>query len=152
MNSARLTVEPIPFAWAKHKIAVLHRHRRRIVGHRESFGVFDADGELRGVATVGRPVARGFDPKTVVEVTRVATDGVRNGCSALYGAACRWARAKGFAKIVTYTRADESGASLRAAGFREVARVRARAWSCASRPRKADELVEKIRWEIEFST
>jgi hypothetical protein len=35
----------------------------------------------------------------------------------LYGASWRAAKAMGYRRMITYTQADESGASLRAAGF-----------------------------------
>lgn len=41
------------------------------------------------VAIVGRPVARHLDDGWTLEVTRLATDGSANACSALYGAAWR---------------------------------------------------------------
>ena len=52
-----------------------------------------------------------------LEITRLATDGTRNACSALYGAARRAAFALGYSRVITYTLAEEDGASLRAAGF-----------------------------------
>ena len=40
-----------------------------------------------------------------------------NACSKLYGACCRIGFEMGYERIVTYTLASETGASLRAAGF-----------------------------------
>src|SRR5690242_20917000 len=96
----------------------------------------DADGELVGVATVGRPVARHYDDGYTLEVNRTATDGTRNVNSMLYGAAWRAAKALGYDRLVTYTQAEESGSSLRAAGWRVVAKRPARpGWDMPSRPR-----------------
>jgi hypothetical protein len=54
----------------------------------------------------------------------------------LYGAVARAAFAKGYRRVVTYTQAGESGASLRAAGYRVIAERPARpGWSSPSRPR-----------------
>lgn len=51
-------------------------------------------------------------------------------------------------RVITYTLATEGGASLRAAGFRVVADVRGRSWSCPSRPRvDKHPLQNKLRWE-----
>ena len=50
------------------------------------------------------------------------------GISALYGALARAAKALGYQRLVTYTLAEESGVSLRAAGFREEGTIRARSW------------------------
>ena len=103
-----------------------------------------------GVAIVGRPVARALADEWTAEVTRVAVlDGVKNGCSMLYGACWRAARALGYRKLVTYTLATEPGTSLRAAGWREVASVRGRSWHCRSRPRvDKHPTQDKLRWEV----
>jgi len=50
-------------------------------------------------------------------VTRLCTDGISNGCSFLYAAAARTARAMGYTRIVTYILESESGVSLRASGW-----------------------------------
>ena len=47
----------------------------------------------------------------------MATDGSRNACSFLYGAAWRAAKAMGYRRIVTYIMPEEGGASLRASGW-----------------------------------
>jgi hypothetical protein len=118
------------------------------VSHKFSIAVADEDGKVRGVAMVGRPVARALDDGWTLEVTRVATDGARNACSMLYGAAWRAARALGFRKLVTYTLPEEGGASLRAAGWRVVAEAGGGSWSCPSRPRvDKHPLQRKLRWE-----
>jgi hypothetical protein len=125
-----------------------HRHLDAPVGHRFSLALC-VGAEIVGVAIIGRPVARGFDPDVVVEVTRVAVaEGVPSGCSQLYGAAAREAKKRGFKRIVTYTRADEPGTSLRAAGWERVAETPGGEWSCPSRPRKAAvQPIPKVRWE-----
>ena len=54
----------------------------------------------------------------------------------------------GYIVAVTYTLATESGSSLRASGFREVAAVKDEQWSRESRPRLERDLVGgRIRWE-----
>lgn len=124
-----------------------HRHHKPPVGG--LFAVAVAEGELvRGVAIVGRPVARGNADGWTAEVTRVATDGARNACSMLYGACWRAARALGYRKLITYTLASEGGASLRAVGWRTVAEVKGRSWDTPSRPRvDRHPLQDKLRWE-----
>ena len=125
-----------------------HRHHRPPVSGLWCLGARDSSGELRGVAVAGRPVARGLDDGLTCEVTRVATDGCPNACSALYGAARRVARAMGYRRLLTYTLACEPGTSLRAAGWRMAGRVRGRSWSCRARPRTdRHPLEEKVRWE-----
>lgn len=75
------------------------------------------NGGLVGVAVAGRPVARHFDDGLTLEVSRTCTDGTPNANSKLYGAIWRAASALGYRRLITYTQADESGASLRGAGF-----------------------------------
>lgn len=95
----------------------VHRHHSAAQGHKFSIGVATLEG-LVGVAIVGRPVGRNAgNPREVVEVTRLATDGTRNACSALYGRCARIAELLGYLKIQTYTLASEPGTSLRASGW-----------------------------------
>ena len=107
--------------------------------------------ELVGVATAGRPVARCLDDGVTLEVTRSCTVGEPNANSKLYGAVWRAARAMGYVRLITYTQAGESGASLRAAGLIPVADLRPRpGWTTASRPRRSRGVdnVRRTRWEI----
>lgn len=120
-----LRVVPCDLKTANDFVRHMHRHSRPVVGHKFALGVEAAqrvlDGPawaLVGVAIVGRPVAQRLDDGRAAEITRLCTDGTRNACSMLYGAARRAARAMGHDPIYTYTLPDEGGASLRAAGFR----------------------------------
>jgi hypothetical protein len=111
-----------------------HRHHKPVVGHVFSIGAA-LDGQIVGVAIVGRPVSRERDDGVTAEVTRLATAGNKNACSFLYGAAARASFALGFKRIGTYILASEGGISLAAAGWRQIGEVRGRSWSCPSRPR-----------------
>lgn len=147
-----LRVVPVSFADACGFVAMWHRHHEPPQGHKFSLGVADGGGVLRGVAIVGRPVARYLDDGLTLEVTRTATDGTRNVNSMLLGAAWKAARALGFGRLVTYTQAGESGASLRGAGWRVVAERPAReGWSCPSRPRRptGTEGIPRTLWEAQ---
>ena len=93
-----------------------HRHHKRIQGHRFSLGVED-DGKLVGVCIVGRPVG-GQHQSDWVEVTRMCTDGTKDACSFLYGAAARAAKSLGFQRIQTYILKEEPGVSLKASGWK----------------------------------
>ena len=81
------------------------------------FNGCEADGELVGVIIAGRPVSRYLDDGFTLEVTRLCTNGEKNACSFLYGAAARAAAAMGYKRIITYTLESENGASLRASGW-----------------------------------
>ena len=94
-----------------------HRHHGEVRGHKWSLGAYDGDGKLVGVAICGRPVARALDDGNTIEVNRLCTDGTRNACSFLYGAAAREAKRRGYGHIITYILASESGASLYAADW-----------------------------------
>jgi hypothetical protein len=117
-NAIKLTIVPVELKEANAFIAGVHRHHQPTVGHRFSVGVIDEQRNLRGVAVIGRPVARlAGHPRQVLEVTRLATDGTPNACSMLYGAAARVGKQLGYGKIQTYILEEESGTSLRAAGW-----------------------------------
>jgi hypothetical protein len=149
-DQVRLTVVPLSFAEACEGVDRLHRHHKPPRGHKFSLGVERLDGFRVGVAIVGRPVARAFDNGLTVEVTRVATDGTPNACSALYAAAWNTAREAGYRRILTYTQDGESGASLRAVGWTRVAELNPRSgWDAPSRPRddRGTDNVARILWE-----
>jgi hypothetical protein len=114
----------------KHAVRFVEQTHRRLPHARDrmwAIALWD-DECLRGVALVGRPKARklGVDqgsdawppPYDRLEVVRVAVqEGVPNGCSMLYGACARAARAMGALDLLTYIDEDQSGVSLRAAGW-----------------------------------
>lgn len=143
----RMTIMPCTLREANAYVQKWHRHHGAVVGAKFAMAVRDAT-EVRGVAIVGRPVARHLDDGTTLEVTRVATDGAPNACSALYGAAWRAARALGYQRLITYKLKTEPGTSLRAANFQRAATVAGRSWSCSSRPRGPHLIADKERWEI----
>lgn len=112
-----LRIVPVTLALANAFVYRLHRHNDPLPGAKFSIGVADGDGVLRGVAIVGNPSAPALQDGVLIEIRRVCTDGTRNACSKLYGAARRAARAMGHEPVITYTLPSEGGASLRAAGF-----------------------------------
>lgn len=129
-----LVTVPLTLSEANVFVAEHHRHHQPVVGHKFTIGAAE-DGEIVGVCIVGRPVARGRDDGWTLEVTRLCTDGTRNACSLLYGAAARATFALGYKRIGTYILASEEGTSLKAAGWKCIAEVTGRSWNCESRPR-----------------
>jgi hypothetical protein len=130
-----LRVVPVGWREAVGFVRTWHRHHSPPRGYKFALGVATDADVLVGVALVGRPVAAAFQDGLTLEVNRTATDGTRNVNSMLYAAAWRAAKALGYCRLVTYTQAGESGASLRAAGWRVVAERPARGgWACAARP------------------
>ncbi|WP_028970142.1 XF1762 family protein [Sphingomonas sp. URHD0057] len=144
----RLSVAPIDFDQAAAFVRLHHRHHTPPVGHKFSLAAL-LDGKLVGVAIIGRPVARGRDDGLTLEVTRLCTDGTKNACSFLYGAAARAAFALGYQRVGTYILKREPGTSLAAAGWKLIGEVKGRSWSCQSRPRTDKHPTEpKLLFEI----
>jgi hypothetical protein len=153
----RLEVVPLTFRQASAFVAKYHRHHDPPRGTKFCIGVIDEAGELRGVAMVGRPVARHYDDGRTAEVNRTCTDGCPNANSALYGACWRSAKAMGYLRLITYTQAGESGASLRGAGWRVIAERPARgSWAQSTTDPRLLELrdpvgaggVQRTLWEV----
>ena len=111
-----LALTPISLREANAFVERNHRHHKGVTGHKFSIGC-TRDGELVGVAIMGRPVSRYLDDGLTLEVNRLCTTGEKNVCSMLYGAAARAAKAIGYRKVITYTLDTEPGTSLRAAGW-----------------------------------
>ena len=114
-------IRPITRNAARAWIAGVHRHLRRpVTGWLFGVELVDRDtGDRVGVAMAGRPAARMLQDGRTIEITRVAVlEGHPNACSRAYGALRQAAVALGYQRIITYTRADETGHSPRAAGFR----------------------------------
>lgn len=143
-----LTITPITLKEANAFVTEHHRHHRPVPGAKFTLAVSDRDGKVRGVAIVGRPVARMIDNGWTLEVNRCCTDGTKNACSILYGAAWRAARALGYKRLVTYTLPEEGGASLRAVGFCLLGERGGGSWNRATRPRvDVAPLQAKFLWE-----
>lgn len=121
----RLDLIPVTFRQACAYIRQHHSHHTPPRGMKFAIGAASGD-DLVGVVTVGRPVARHYDDGWTLEVNRACTDGHPHACSMLYAAAWRATKALGYRRLVTYTRADEVGTSLKAAGWRIVAQREAR--------------------------
>lgn len=145
----RLQLVPTTLREANAFVERHHRHSNPCRGHKFSIGAASGE-DLVGVAIAGRPVARGNDDGATIEVLRVcvAEDAPRNTCSLLYGACWRAARAMGYERAITYTLKSETGASVKASGFRVIGEVSARSWDTPSRRRRdKHELQQRLVWE-----
>ena len=105
-----MKIVPLTLREANAFVLEYHRHHGPTVGYKFAVGALK-EMRLVGVAIAGRPVARGEDNGDTLEVTRLATDGTRNACSALYSACARIAREMGYHRIITYVLMTESGVS-----------------------------------------
>lgn len=128
-----LTLTPVALATANAFVNAHHRHHKATAGHKFSIGCAK-DGELVGVAIVGRPVSRYLDDGWTLEVNRLCTTGERNACSILYAASARAAKAMGYRKIITYTLDSENGSSLRAAGWSCAGMAGGKCWTGSRKP------------------
>lgn len=128
-----LALTPISLREANAFVERNHRHHKGVTGHKFSIGC-TRDGELVGVAIMGRPVSRYLDDGLTLEVNRLCTTGAENACSMLYGAAARAARAMGYQKIITYTLDTEPGTSLRATGWQCAGPAGGERWTGKRRP------------------
>lgn len=154
MSQRTLTIRPVTLRQACAFVLAHHRHHGPPRGWK--FGVaVAAAGEMVGVATAGRPVARALDDGLTLEVNRTCTDGTMNANSMLYGAVWRAAKAMGYLCCITYTEEGESGASLKAAGWVKAKELPARgSWAESSVKLKANRDPvgaggrARIRWEI----
>jgi len=151
-----LALQPITFRAACAFVAKLHRHNKPPRGHKFSIAAVSGP-EIVGVCMVGRPIARALDNGLTAEINRTCTDGTRNANSMLYGAAARACKAMGYRRVITYTQAEEGGASLRAAGFIKVKELPARgSWAASSvklkesRDPVGNGGVDRILWEMKF--
>jgi hypothetical protein len=119
-----------PPGWRDAAFSLVAQHHRRLdagVGYKFAVACFNGPvdgGKLVGVAIVSRPIAQATQtaqPGTL-EVTRVATWGdlKRNASSKLYAACGERARELGYDRLITATHADESGESLRSAGWQVI--------------------------------
>jgi len=151
----KLEIVPITLATAKKFISDHHRHNKPPTGHKFSIGV-EWLGVLVGVATAGRPIARHLDDGRTIEVNRTCTISVPNANSMLYGAVWRAAKAMGYYRAITYIQGDETGCSLKAAGWTRAKTLPPRkSWAESSvKDRdKRDPIgnggIARERWEIE---
>lgn len=147
--SKNLEIVPITLADARHFVDEHHRHHKAPQGG--LFAVAVAQGPLIvGVGIAGRPVARNLDDAWTAEVTRACVlSGYANGCSMIYGALWRAARALGYRRCVTYTLITEAGTSMKASGWKCIGECGGGAWSRRERPRTDSHVMSlKLRWEV----
>lgn len=142
-----LSLVPVTLREVNEFVHLCHRHHGPTVGHRFSIGVQE-DGQLAGVAICGRPVSRFLDDGYMLEVNRLCTDGTKNACSMLYGAAVRAARAMGYRRVITYILDSECGTSLKASGFVCEGPAGGMEWTGRSKPKDSGQYPRqmKTRW------
>lgn len=145
-HSTKLILRPCTVTFAKKWIATTHRRLKNLQGAMWAIQIVSGEKTV-GVAAVGHP-ARLLMIDGVLCVLRVAVmDGIPNGCSMLYGACSRAARAMGATDLVTYTHIDEPGTSLKASGWVYGGLTDGGEWDRTKRPRQKALFPEpKHRW------
>ena len=146
-----------PVKYARQWVESVHRRIPVLTGAMWCLGLWDGP-VMRGLAVVGRPSARMLDVAArerigTVEVLRVAViEGTPNGCSMLYGGCARAGRAMGLDGMLTYIHDDETGVSLRAAGWVRDGNTDGGEWSRPSRQRSLVlDAKPKTRWWAAWS-
>lgn len=139
-------IAPCTVKAARKFVKQWHRHLDEIQGGLFAARCVTSEGETVGVAIAGNP-SRVWQDQPKLVISRVATNGHENACSALYGALCRAAKALGYHEVWTYTLPEEPGTSLRAAGFIDMGMTEGGEHDRPSRYRKPARHPEpKRRW------
>lgn len=162
-----MIIVPTTIKAARSFVAHHHRHHDPDRGGLFACAV-EHDGEVVGVAVVGRPKARALQDGRTAEVTRLCVspallagqrglcspvaasegDAPAGACSMLYGACWRAARALGYLRLLTYILDTEVGLTLRASGWHCVGAAGGGSWSRPSRPRESQAPQQgKLRWQ-----
>ncbi len=149
-----MQIKPISIKQANAFVDKYHRHNKTVRAAKFCIAALtnNKEEEMVGVLVAAIPNARLLNDGWSIEFTRVCTDGTPNACSFLIGKGRRVAQAMGYKKIITYTRADETGASMKASNFKLVyIQKYPRTWRSAhGRDRTAilpfEEIIKK-RWE-----
>ncbi|OME78754.1 hypothetical protein BK120_22975 [Paenibacillus sp. FSL A5-0031] len=143
---------PVSFRQACSFINEHHRHHMAPQGMKFALGLSNGE-RLIGVLTAGRPVSRHRDNGYTLEVTRLCVNnGYIHPCSKLYAAARRVAREMGYHSLITYTLDDESGSSVRAAGFQLLGKSLGGSWNSHRRQRVDKHPIgQKKYWMLNIS-
>jgi hypothetical protein len=123
----KLRIVPCSLAKANDFVEAYHRHSLRTSRDGGKFAIAAAVGtEVMAVAIVGNPLSATLMDGFTAEVLRSCSrpEAPRNCNSLLYGACRRIWFEMGGSRIVTYTLTEETGASLRGAGWTLAATVK----------------------------
>ena len=148
-HAPRVFVSPIALKYAQRLTQQFHRRLPKCQGGMWAVAAL-IDGAIVGVAIVGHPQARLACLPGALEVLRVAVcDGAQNACSALYGACARASRDMGASDLITYIHGDETGHSLKAAGWVCLGEAGGGAWNREGRQRSLPiDAARKIKWAV----
>lgn len=156
-----MRIVPITLKPANRFVEKWHRHSSATNNDGGKFAIaLEHDGEIVGVAIVGRPTARMIQhggQEFPGELLRLCTTPAapKGSESKLYARARRIWQLMGGTHFHTYTLQKESGASLRGAGpknFAPAAKIAGAQWDRGSRPRGHKAIFDepKYRWSEEL--
>lgn len=150
-----MKIVPLTLRAANDFVECWHRHSARTSNDGGKFAIgLDLDGELVGVAIVGRPIARLLQVDGAAELLRLCTSPTapKGAGSKLYSRCKRIWQLMGGTKLHTYTLGRESGASMRGAGLHPSAKVDGAQWDREARPRAQRAIYDepKFRWTEEI--
>jgi hypothetical protein len=149
----KIEAVPMTLKLAGEYVTGWHRHNKAPQGGMYAVGA-SYNGEIVGVAIVGRPVARRLADGKTLEVTRVCVvdHSPKGTCSFLYARCWKAVKALGWSRLITYTLQAESGASLRGAGWKLIAELPGGRQGWLTRPNRSIQSViehPKFRWEVQ---
>ena len=73
-----MKIKPYTLRAANEYVRQHHRHSKVVVGCKFCIAAVDEDGQVIGVAIVGRPIARKLDDGYVGEIVRTSTEPAKN--------------------------------------------------------------------------
>lgn len=147
-KDARMRIVPLTLRQANDFVDEWHRHSARTSNDGGKYAIgLESDGQLVGVAIVGRPIARMLQIEGAAELLRLCTSPAapKGAGSQLYSRAKRIWQLMGGTRLHTYTLKRENGATMRAVGFKEPSGSVSgnRQWDTPSRRRKHREIYDE---------
>lgn len=152
-----MRVVPLTLRQANDFVEKWHRHSSRTSNDGGKYAIgLEHDGDVVGVAIVGRPIARLLQKDGAAELLRLCISPSAPRCagSKLYARARRIWQLMGGTTLHTYTLQRESGASLRGAGLKvPAAEIDGAQWTRKTRERRVKAIHDepKFRWSEKLS-
>ncbi|WP_193278000.1 XF1762 family protein [Vibrio navarrensis] len=159
--SKSIFTQPITIKLANEFVKEHHRHHRPTTRNtgKWALSAIDLNGDVIGVLIAGNPVSATYMDGVTLEITRlcVKQSAPKGTCSFLISKCSKIWGVMGGERIITYTLDEESGASMRGAGWKKVGTVQPHnRWTNKNKvdgiQREKLEIYSrvKIRWEYKL--